>query len=85
MKYSDGNNVKLGDRVFWIASNPIEKGTVVCLIDEGKFLDGYDFTLLKQKGGGIMVLFDDMGLVQIFRDDDTDLGIIKRKTGFLDS
>ncbi|MDO4228135.1 hypothetical protein [Neisseria sp.] len=79
MKYADKSDVKLGDTVFWIGSNPIEKGVVVCLIDEGKFLNGYDFTMLKNNGGGIMVLFDDMGLVQIFRDDDIDIGLISRK------
>ena len=79
MKYADNDDVKLGDKVLWLGSNPIEKGVVVCLIDEDKFLNGYDFTTLKNNGGGIMVLFDDMGLVQILRDDDIDIGLISRK------
>lgn len=69
MKYTNGLDIMLGDKVFWELSNPIETGIVVCLIDEHKFLEGYDFTLLQKGQGGIMVLFDTMGLVQIFRDD----------------
>ena len=76
MKYADNNDIELGDKVFWLGSNPIERGVVVCLIDEDRFLNGYDFTALKNNGGGIMVLFDDMGLVQILRDDDIDIGKI---------
>lgn len=34
--------------------------------------------MLKGKGGGIMVLFDDMGLVQITRDDEPDIDLIER-------
>lgn len=78
MKYSNGKEIKLGDIVCWTGSHPIEKGIVICLIDKDLFLDGYDFTMLKGRGGGIMVLFDDMGLVQITRDDEPDIDLIER-------
>ena len=69
MKYATHKNIMLGDLVYWKNSSPLDKGIVVCLIDEGVFLDGYDFSYLKDSGGGIMILFDFTGLVQIMRDD----------------
>ena len=79
MKYSDGQEIKLGDIVCWTGSNPTERGIVICLIDNDLFLNGYDFTTLKNEGGGIMVFFDDMGLVQIMRDDEPDIDLIERQ------
>ena len=70
MKYATHKNIMLGDLVYWKNSSPLDKGIVVCLIDEGVFLDGYDFSYLKDSGGGIMILFDFTGLVQIMRDDE---------------
>ena len=70
MKYATHKNIMLGDLVYWENSSPLDKGIVVCLIDEGVFLDGYDFSYLKDSGGGIMILFDFTGLVQIMRDDE---------------
>lgn len=69
MKYTTHKNIMLGDLVYWKNSSPLDKGIVVCLIDEGLFLDGYDFSYLKNSGGGIMLLFNSMGLVQIMKDD----------------
>ena len=69
MKYATHQNIMLGDLVYWKNSFPLDKGIVVCLIDGGVFLDGYDFSYLKDSGGGIMILFDFTGLVQIMRDD----------------
>ena len=68
MKYSNNEEIMLGDLVQW-SNSPEEIGYVVCLIDEGKFIDGYDFSYLTKEGGGIMVLFNTMGLVQIMKDD----------------
>lgn len=70
MKYATHKNIMLGDLVYWKNLSPLDKGIVVCLIDEGVFLDGYDFSYLKDSGGGIMILFDFTGLVQIMRDDE---------------
>ena len=69
MKHATHKNIILSDLVYWKNSSPLDKGIVVCLIDEGVFLDGYDFSYLKDSGGGIMILFDFTGLVQIMRDD----------------
>ena len=69
MKYATHKNIMLGDLVYWKNSSPLDKGIVVCLIDGGVFLDGYDFSYLKNSGGGIMLLFNSMGLVQIMKDD----------------
>ncbi|AHN71021.1 hypothetical protein [Aggregatibacter actinomycetemcomitans] len=69
MKHATHKNIILSDLVYWKNSSPLDKGIVVCLIDEGVFLDGYDFSCLKDSGGGIMMLFDSTGLVQIMGDD----------------
>ena len=69
MKHATHKNIILSDLVYWKNSSPLDKGIVVCLIDEGVFLDGYDFSFLKDSGGGIMMLFDSTGLVQIMGDD----------------
>lgn len=52
MKYATHQNIMLGDLVYWKNSFPLDKGIVVCLIDGGVFLDGYDFSYLKDSGGG---------------------------------
>ncbi|MBN6065383.1 hypothetical protein HYE66_02775 [Aggregatibacter actinomycetemcomitans] len=67
MKYATHENIMLGDLVYWKNSSPLDKGIVVCLIDEGVFLDRYNFSYLKDSGDGIMILFNSMGLVQIMR------------------
>ncbi len=78
MKYFDGTQIELGDRVVWQTSSFVESGLVVCLINQGKYIDDYDFTILQNQGGGIMILFDQLGLVQIFEDDEVELRFISR-------
>lgn len=78
MKYFDGTQIELGDRVVWQTSSFVESGLVVCLINQGKYIDDYDFTILQNQGGGIMILFDRLGLVQIFEDDEVELRFISR-------
>lgn len=78
MKYFDGTKIELGDRVVWETPSFIESGLVVCLINQGKYIDNYDFTILQNQGGGIMILFDKLGLVQIFEDDEIELHLISR-------
>ncbi|OOF79797.1 hypothetical protein BKG96_00705 [Rodentibacter caecimuris] len=71
MKYSGGEKMKLGDCVIWKGSNPI-KGIIVCLIDEKVFLDNYDYSYLSSQEGGVMIKFEQIGLVHIQRDDNID-------------
>ena len=78
MKYFNGTNIELGDRIIWKTPSFIESGIVVCLINQGKYIDDYDFTFLQNQGGGIMILFDQLGLVQIFEDDDIELHLTNR-------
>ncbi len=78
MKYFDGTQIELGDRVVWQTSSFVESGLVVCLINQGKYIDDYDFTILQNQGGGIMIFFDRLGLVQIFEDDEVELRFISR-------
>lgn len=78
MKYQNGKPVKLGDIVCWKYSKPLDKGVVVCLIDEEVFINDYQsFIYLKNKGGGIMIKFEYSGLVQICKDDDLGLNDIE--------
>ncbi|MDG6894317.1 hypothetical protein [Volucribacter amazonae] len=79
MNYNNNQKINICDLVLWEKPYPIEKGIVVCLIDEGKFIDNYDFTYLTNSGGGVMIFFEKMGLVQIMRDDmNINIELIKR-------
>ena len=55
MKYADGQEVKLGDKV---KLGQDENGVVVCLIEAGEYLPGEDWLYLKE---GMMARFPQFG------------------------
>lgn len=56
MKYSDGNDIRLGDIVL---NEPLGQGTVVFCIDSGQYSEHYPQKQWEYLGKGIMVKFHD--------------------------
>ncbi len=60
MKYRDGGEVSVGDRVrLWRGC----EGVVVCSIDSGRYSDGYSKEDWAYLGKGVLVLSDKAGLI----------------------
>ena len=60
MKYADGSEVRLGDRVeLW----PGNRGTVVCSIDTSEFSSAYPKKQWSYLGSGILILSEQAGLI----------------------
>ena len=74
MKYMDGRDVRLGDRV---AIGRGAAGTVVCCIDSGEFTDRFPCEHWEYLKVGVMIEFPDMGLVH-YQAPDEDLKLIER-------
>lgn len=71
MKYADGQQIRLGDRV---KLGKDENGKVVCLIEVGEYLPGEDWLYLKE---GIMTRFPQFGHIH-YKKAEEDLQLIAR-------
>jgi len=76
MKYPDGQDVKLGDRVELWAGN---QGTVVCSIDTGEYSAAHPKENWAYLGRGIVVLSEKAGLIHYAEPEPT-MRLLKRDT-----
>ena len=76
MNYSDGQEVRLGDRVK-LGEN--DGGIVVCSIDTGDYSDDYPEAQWSYLKKGVMIKFPTYGLIH-YPDPDPDLQLIARAT-----
>ena len=76
MKYPDGKEAKLGDRVeLW----PDNRGTVVCAIDAGEYAVDYPKEQWAYLGRGIVVLSEKAGLIH-YAEPEQGMRLLKRDT-----
>ena len=73
MKYSDGQEIMLGDKV---RLGRDEGGVVVCLIETGQHLPGEDWSYLQE---GIMTHFPQFGHIH-YKEMEEDLQLMARAT-----
>ena len=76
MKYPDGQEVRLGDRVELWDGN---WGTVVCSIDTDEYAAAYPKVQWDYLGRGIVVLSEKAGLVH-YSEPEQNMRLIKRDT-----
>lgn len=74
MKYSDGQEVRLGDKV---RLGQDEGGVVVCSIDTGEFSDDYPMSQWGYLKKGVMINFPLYGLIH-YEEPEPDLQLIGR-------
>ncbi|MCX2960483.1 MULTISPECIES: hypothetical protein [Rodentibacter] len=73
MKYYNGSQIKLGDK----ASVPGDIGTIVAIISDNLFMEGYEFfSYLKT---GLLVDFPKYGLTYYEDKPEDDLELVKRE------
>jgi hypothetical protein len=76
MRYSDGQEVRLGDKV---KLDSDAEGRVVCSIDTGEYIDGHPEAEWGYLGVGVMIDFPGTyGLIH-FTEPDEDLVLIARR------
>lgn len=74
MKYADGQDVKLGDKV---KLGQDDGGIVVCSIDTGEYTDDHPETQWGYLKKGVMVEFPTLGLIH-YEEAEPDLKLIAR-------
>ncbi len=74
MKYADGQEVRLGDKVKLGAD---DGGVVVCSIDTGEYSDGYPEAQWGYLKKGVMITFPKYGLIH-YEEAEPDLQLIER-------
>ena len=74
MYYPDGQEVRLGDRVDQNGSG----GVVVCSVDTDEYCVDYPREHWSYLGAGVLILFDEMGLVH-YGGPDEDLRLVARR------
>lgn len=74
MKYFDGQDVKLGDKV---RMGTDEGGVVVCSIDDGEYSDEHPKDQWGYLGKGVMIKFPLYGLIH-YENPEPDLQLIGR-------
>ena len=74
MKYSDGQDVRLGDRV---SLGQDSEGVVVCSIDTGEYSGAYPETQWSYLKTGVMINFPSYGLIH-YTEPELDLRLIAR-------
>ena len=77
MKYSDGQEIRLGDKV---RLGQDEGGVVVCSIDTGEFSDDYPMSQWGYLKKGVMINFPLYGLIH-YEEPEPDLQLIGRVSG----
>lgn len=77
MKYSDGQKVKLGDKVQLGAD---KSGVVVCSIDDHLYTPEFPEEQWGYLKRGVMINFVEYGLIH-YEDPEPDLQLISRKQG----
>lgn len=75
MKYSDGQEVKLGDKV---KLGPDEGGVVVCSIDTREYTDDYPESEWGYLKKGVLINFPLYGLIH-YEEQEPDIHLIARK------
>ncbi|GAB3785810.1 hypothetical protein [Dyella agri] len=76
MKYSDGNDVKLGDKV---RLGRDKNGVVVCSIDDQEYSDEFPESQWSYLKEGVMINFPMWGLIHYVEPED-DLELLARKS-----
>ena len=74
MKYSDGQDVKVGDRV---NLGDDTNGVVVCSMDTGEYTEEYPEEQWGYLGKGVMIEFPKYGLIY-YKEAEEDLQLISR-------
>lgn len=77
MKYSDGQEIRLGDKV---RLGQDEGGVVVCSIDTSEFSDAYPMSQWGYLKKGVMINFPLYGLIH-YEESEPDLQLIGRVSG----
>ena len=72
MKYADGKHVRVGDRV----AQCTDQGVVVCFLDSVEFSEGFPIDEWSYLGSGILVDFEQAGLVH-FPSSDTIIELVR--------
>lgn len=80
MRYRDGSEIRLGDRVQISAGSPNITGTVVCSLDTGEYSEKYPEEAWSYLQKGVLFDFESLGLVH-YEQDDPDLLLIERGSG----
>lgn len=73
MKYPDGQDVRLGDKVKLCD----DIGTVVCSIDTGEYSDDHPEAAWGYLGKGVMISFPKHGLIH-YEEPEADLQLLSR-------
>jgi hypothetical protein len=74
MRYPDGGEVRLGDRITLWDGN---EGTVVCSIDTGEYSLSYPKEHWDYLGSGVLVLSEKAGLIH-YREPERTMRLLKR-------
>jgi len=74
MKYSDGNEIKIGD---WVKLWDNCYGTVVCLLENNEYSNGYPENQWNYLKSGVVIKSDKIGLIH-YNKADEDLELISR-------
>ena len=76
MKYPDGQEVRLGDKVeLW----PGNDGEVVCSIDTNEYMEAYSEDHWASLGSGVLVLSEEAGLIHYIEPERT-MRLISRRS-----
>jgi hypothetical protein len=74
MKYADGQEAKLGDKV----KLGDDEGIVVCSIDSDDYSEGYSKEQWDYLKKGVMISFQKYGLIH-YKEPENDLKLVSRK------
>ena len=78
MKYADGQEVRLGDRVK-LAHD--QGGIVVCMIDTAEYTEKYPKDAWSYLQNGVMIEFPKFGLIHYPEGPEPDIELIERAKG----
>ena len=76
MRYRDGRRVLVGDEVA-IASGD-QRGVVVCSIEDGIYTEAHPASQCAYLGTGVMVEFENLGLIHYELELEPDLELVRR-------
>ncbi len=82
MRYPDGQLIRLGDRVRMQVGSGApngREGVIVCSVDTDEYDVDYPREHWSYLGAGVLILFDDFGLVH-YAEADEDIRLVARAT-----
>lgn len=77
MKYSDGQEIRLGDVV---SVENDQQGVVVCSIDTGEYTDAYPRAQWGYLGAGVLIEFPSYGLIH-YKEPEAGLRLVAQASG----